>query len=447
MNTSSDYSWARVLVVDDEAAVRFTLRAILEDEGIQVEEAKDGLAAVARLEAGDIDLVISDLKMPRMDGMQLLKRVPHLPGSAGVIMVTAHGSERHAVEAMQKGAIDYFSKPFEPLEIVRVVFGSLERVALRNENAALRGALLLSAHMVFDSPEMLAVARLVERVSAKDVSVLITGESGTGKELVARAIARGSTRSNAPFVTFNCAAIARDLAEAELFGHTKGAFTGAQSARRGLFREADGGTLLLDEIGELDLDVQASLLRVIQEREVRPVGQDRSESVDIRLIATTHRDLESEAVAGRFRHDLFYRLSVVEIHLPALRERVSDVRRLAEHFAEQAAQRFGMQPVRLSENTIRALESHPWPGNVRQLQNVVERMVALSEGPVIDEHPFDGRAEESSDLTLPEQVGRFEREVVARMLRQTEGNQSEAARRLGVSRSTLIEKLKRYGLI
>ncbi len=439
--------WAKVLVVDDEASIRFTLRVILEDAGITVEEAENGDIAFQRIQSGGIDLVITDLKMPKVGGMELLQKLAAAQNPVGTIVITAHGSERHAVEVIQAGAIDYFSKPFDPLDVLKVVSSSLARVRLSAENKKLRGALLLSSFMVFSSPQMFEVAQIVERVAARDVTVLITGESGTGKELIARAIAHGSGRKNAPFVTFNCAAVPREIAEAELFGHSKGAFTGADSARRGLFREAHMGTLFLDEIGELDLEVQGALLRVIQEREVRPVGQDRTESIDIRLVAATNRDLLEATQVGTFRNDLYYRLNVVEIHLAPLRERRDDIRPLAEHFLRQATQRFGMGNIRLSEPTLNALESGDWPGNVRQLQHVIERLVVLSEGPLIDENPFAHRVPDTGSMTgLHDQVSRFEREIIARTLRETGGNQSEAARRLEISRTTLIEKMKRHGL-
>ncbi len=443
MNTA----WARVLIVDDEASIRFTLRTILEDVGITVEEAENGQVALQRIQAGGIDLVITDLKMPKMGGLELLQKLTAAQHPVGTIVITAHGSERHAVEVIQAGAIDYFSKPFDPADVLKVVASSLARVRLSAENMRLRGALLLSSFMVFSSPQMFEVAELVERIAARDVTVLITGESGTGKELVARAIAHGSARRNAPFVTFNCAAVPREIAEAELFGHSKGAFTGAESARRGLFREAHSGTLFLDEVAELDLEVQGALLRVIQEREVRPVGQDRTENIDIRLITATNQDLVEATRTGTFRSDLYYRLNVVEIHLSPLRERPGDIRPLAEHFLRQAIQRFGMGNIRLSESTLSALESAAWPGNVRQLQHVIERLVVLSEGPVIHENPFINRAQDASSITsLSEQVARFEHEIIARTLRETGGNQSEAARRLEISRTTLIEKMKRHGL-
>jgi len=278
--------------------------------------------------------------------------------------------------------------------------------------------------------------------------VLITGESGTGKELVAQALVKASPRAGKPYVRFNCAALPRDLAEAELFGHARGAFTGAQRARPGLFREADGGTLLLDEIGELDPQTQGALLRVLQEKEIRPVGEDRSVKVDVRVIAATNRNLAGEVERGTFRRDLFYRLDVVRIHVPPLRERPEDILPLAEYFAHRAAHRFGIGEVRLGANTMARLRAGRYPGNVRELEHAIERLVALASGPCIDDDPFGGAAqgEGPTNMALRNRVGLFERGLIADELARCHGNQSETARRLGVSRVTLIEKLKKYGL-
>ncbi len=436
-----------VLVVDDEEPVRYTLRAILEEEDLDVALAADGREGLKRIDAGGVDLVLTDLRMPEMDGMALLEALAERPGAPPAIMVTAHGSERMAVEAMKRGALDYFAKPFDADEVARVVRRSLRAATLGRENVRLRAELALGRSMVFVSDAMGRVAELVERIAARDVTVLVTGESGTGKELVARAIVRASKRAEKPYVRFNCAALSRELAEAELFGHTRGAFTGAVRERPGLFREANGGTLLLDEVGELDLATQAALLRVLQEREVRPVGGERPVPVDVRLIAATHRDLAAEVRAGRLREDLYYRLHVVEIHLPSLAERPEDIVPLAEHFAARFADRFGTGEVTLSARVLERLRRASWPGNVRELEHVVERLVALASGPVIDEDPFTDRAETAeAPMSLKDRVGAFERGLVAEALQASNGNQSEAARRLGVSRVTLLDKMKKYGL-
>ena len=321
-----------VLLVDDDAGVRFTLKALLGDEGLRVVEAVNGQDALSKLDG--VDLVISDVRMAELDGLGLLDRVRALPEPRPpVILVTAHGNERLAVEAMKRGAWDYFKKPFELDDVMAVVRRALGSARLSRENARLTGEVTLLRNLVFVSPAMSKLADLVARVAPRDVTVLITGESGTGKERVAEALVAASRRSDAPFVRFNCASLTEELAEAELFGHAKGAFTGAVRARRGLFREADGGTLLLDEVGELG----AKLLRALQEGEVRPVGEDRSVKVDVRLLAATHRDLAAEVKAGRFREDLYYRLKVVQLHVPALRERPEDLPVLARHFLSRAA--------------------------------------------------------------------------------------------------------------
>ena len=445
-----------VLLVDDEPAVRYTLRAILEDEGLEVEEAPDGAAGLARLRGGGIDLLLTDLNMPGLDGLALLDALKTLPVAPRAIVITAHGSERVAVEAMKRGALDYFAKPFDTDEIVRVVRRALETLRLSTENTALRAQLLLARTMVFESNAMRRVAERVERAAGRDVTVLLTGESGTGKELVARALVKGSARAERPYLRFNCAALPRDLAEAELFGHTRGAFTGAQKARPGLFREAEGGTVLLDEIAELDITVQGALLRVLQEREVQPVGEDRAVPIDVRIVAATHRNLTEEVERGRFRHDLFYRLNVVTIHVPPLRERPEDIVPLAEHFAGRFGERYGLGEVRLTRRVLDKLRTARWPGNVRELEHTIERLVAMANGPVVDDEPFEdgagggggefGETVATDDAPLKARVSRFERDLLVEALSKCGGNQSEAARQLGVSRITLIDKMRRYGL-
>jgi two-component system, NtrC family, response regulator HydG len=436
----------RVLVVDDDRAVRYTLRAILEEDELAVVEASDGAEALVAVDAGGVDLVISDLLMPRLDGMQLLRELAGRPGAPRVILVTAHGSERAAVDAMKLGALDYFPKPFDPAEVLRVVRRALRSWRLERDNERLQAELALSRRMVFRSPAMRRIAEVVQRVAGRDVTVLIRGESGTGKELVARAIVDASPRCGRPYVRFNCAALPRELADAELFGHSQGAFTGATRARRGLFREADGGTILLDEIGELDPQTQGALLRVLQEREVRPVGEDRPVAVDVRVLAATNRDLSSEVSAGRFRKDLYYRLDVVHVVLPPLRERPDDILPLAEMFAERVGERFGLGPARFTERARLQLEAAPWPGNVRELEHAIERTLALAAEPVLDDVLIDHGGAPPSSVSLKQRLAAFERGIIAAELGRCHGNQSEVARRLGVGRVTLIDKLKRYGL-
>jgi two-component system response regulator HydG len=459
----------RVLVVDDDAGVRFTLRETLRSAaGVEVDEAADGLAALEKLAASPCELVITDLRMPRMDGLELVRRLHGQPQAPRVIVITAHGSERFAVEAMKAGAYDYFRKPFDVDELLTVVGRALEAVRLRQDNERLEGELNLSRSLVFASEAMSRLAHLVQRAGPRDVTVLMTGESGTGKERVAEALVRASPRAGRPYLRFNCAALTEELAEAELFGHAKGAFTGAHRERPGLFREADGGTLLLDEVGELAPPLQAKLLRVLQEGEIRPVGESRSVKVDVRILAATHRDLRKLAAEGRFREDLYYRLNVVNLRVPPLRERPEDIPVLARMFLDRFSSRFHTGPLKLPPDLFERLRALPWPGNVRELENALESMVALSSGGELDlgllpsgdgaapaaGAPAPHRAgdearpetEDAPGAGLKERVEAYERGLVLDAMRLSEGNRSEAARRLGIGRATLHDKLRKYGL-
>jgi DNA-binding NtrC family response regulator len=437
----------RVLCADDDRAVRFTLVETLSSLDLEVVEARDGREALARLAGERFDLVLCDLRMPGADGMTVLRAARALPEPPKVILVTAHGSERAAVEAMKEGAHDYFRKPFEVDEVQAVVARALEEARLRGENRRLRDALALSRRLLFRSEPMERLAERVARVAPRDVTVLITGESGTGKERVAEALVEASRRANRPFVRFNCATLGRELAAAELFGHARGAFTGAVRERVGLFGEADGGTLLLDEIAELDLDVQAQLLRALQTGEVRRVGEEKARRVDVRLLASTHRDLGERVASGAFRDDLRWRLDVVRLHLPPLRERPEDVELLARHFLEGYSRRFGADLGPPPDGLWDRLRSWTWPGNVRELEHAIERLVALS-----PEGSFDldllpgGAAEPAPALDLRSRVDAYERGLVADALRRAGGNRSEAARQLGIARVTLYEKIEKHGL-
>jgi two-component system response regulator HydG len=425
------------LVVDDDDGVRYTLAGILEDEGVAVTQAASGEAAVALLDdpaTPEVHLVVTDMRMPGMSGLDVLAHVRKRPRPPKVVMITAHGNERLAVEATKHGAYDYFRKPFE-----------LEELA---------SSLALSRTMVFVSEAMSRLAVLVHRVAPRDVTVLIRGESGTGKERVAEAIVKGSKRASQPFVRFNCAALTPELAEAELFGHSRGAFTGAVRARPGLFREAHGGTILLDEIGELDHATQAKLLRVLQEHELRPVGEDHSVPIDVRVIAATHRDLARRVEEGAFREDLFYRLRVVELHVPPLRERPDDVAPLVRHFLERFASRFGVGEVHEPEGLVARLQAMAWPGNVRELENAIESLVALSDDGQLDLDTLGPAALESVAARvdhgegggLRERVDAFEKQLLVEALAAAHGNRSEAARALGIGRATLHDKLRKHGL-
>ncbi len=442
---------ARALVVDDDSTIRYTLRGILEHAGVTVEEAADGVVALEKLDAGPFDLVISDLRMPRMDGFELLKQVRERgPSAPRMIMITAHGSERHAVEAIKGGAYDYFRKPFEMDEMNAVVGRALESVRLSSEVERLSGELNLSRSLVFASPAMSRLALLVQRVAPRDVTVLLTGESGTGKERVAEALVAASGRAAKPFLRFNCAALTAELAEAELFGHTKGAFTGAVKERPGLFREADGGTILLDEIGELAPMTQAKLLRVLQDGEIRPVGEDRSFQVDVRIIAATHRNLLQLASEGKFREDLYYRLKVVHLTIPPLRERPEDISVLARHFLAEYSRRFGVGPYQVTAALLDRLISYSWPGNVRELENALESAVALSQGELdlslLPSSTGATSTASASNLELKDRIDAYERGLIVQALEAHHNNRSHAARALGINRATLHSKLKKYGL-
>jgi two-component system response regulator HydG len=458
----------RALVVDDDSTVRYTVRGILEHTGLQVDEAADGQEGLEKVDAGDYQVVVSDIQMPRMSGLDLLKKIKERPlPQPKVIVITAHGSERHAVEAIRAGAFDYFKKPFELEEMMAVVRRATESVHLNAEVERLSGELNLSRSLIFQSAEMSKLAVLVQRIAPRDVTVLLTGESGTGKERVAEALVQASGRANKPFLRFNCAALTAELAEAELFGHTKGAFTGAVKARPGLFREADGGTLMLDEIGELPAAIQAKLLRVLQEGEVRPVGEDHAVKVDVRIIAATHRDLMQMSVEGKFREDLYYRLKVVHLRIPPLRERPEDIPLLARHFLAEFSRRFGVGPYKLTPSLLERLNAYQWPGNVRELENALESVVALSQGNELDlsllpsvpaakteaspsattaSAATTATAGDTTHADLKARMDAYERGIIVAALEEARGNRSLAARNLGINRATLHGKLRKYGL-
>ena len=442
----------RVLIVDDDDGVRYTLAGILEDAQIDSIQARNGAEALAMLRSGElVQLVISDLRMAPVGGLELLELIQRERLAPRVVMITAHGSERSAVDAMKLGAYDYFRKPFDVDQLVAVVRRALDSAKLAEQNERLAGERALSETVVFRSAPMSRLALLVARVAPRDVTILLSGESGTGKERVAEALVRASRRASRPFVRFNCAALTAELAEAELFGHSKGAFTGAQKARNGLFREANGGTILLDEIGELDLAMQAKLLRVLQEREVRPVGEDRAIPIDVRILAATHRDLPKLVAEGRFREDLYYRLKVVELRVPPLRDRIDDVAVLARVFLERFAARFGIASLRVPDELFARLATYAWPGNVRELENAMESLVALSADGVLDLDLLPGastsaRSVSRAGLSLKQRVDAYERGLIVAALDETKGNRRAAARLLGTSRATLFDKLRKYEL-
>jgi DNA-binding NtrC family response regulator len=445
---------AIILVVDDDAAMRDYLREELEHERFRVETAGSARAGIERVKQGGIDLVVSDVKMPELDGLDLLREVREVHPAPHVITITAFGSIDTAIRAVKLGAFDYITKPFEIEQLVLVIEKALSETALRSEVARLREEVSRSVrfdNIIGRSRAMQEIFALIRRVSASQASVLITGESGTGKELVARAIHGHSPRAAHPFVAVNCAAIPETLLESDLFGYKRGAFTDARADKPGLFVEASGGTLFLDEIAELPLPLQPKLLRVLQEREVRPLGATKSERVDVRLLTATNRQLEKRLKDGSFREDLFYRLNVIHIALPPLRDRTEDVLPLAEHFLTRSAQRAGKALKGFKESTKKVLLAYAWPGNVRELENVVERAVALAEGEIVtpEDMPPPMRDRKNQDrLTTALAQGltldQLEREYIQRVLEAEGGNKTRAAQRLGLDRKTLYRKLEEY---
>ncbi len=444
----------RVLVVDDEPGLRQSLGLLLADAGYAVTAEGDGRRGLERALAEPFDLILCDVRMPGLDGLAFLRGYRERGGEGLVIMMSAYGGEDAAIAAMKEGAYDYIPKPFRPDEVVLTLRKAEERERLRHAVAGLRAQLAAAPDaraVVAESGAMRAALDLVARVAEHKSTVLITGESGTGKEVVARAIHRAGLRAAGPFVAINCAAIPESLLESELFGHARGAFTGASADAMGLFEAADGGTLLLDEIGELPLGLQAKLLRVLQDGEIRRVGDQRNRRVDVRVLAATARDLGTEAKVGRFREDLYYRLNVVAIHLPPLRERPEDIAPLARLFAAQLSRRLG-RPLELAPAALAWLERQPWPGNVRELEHAIERAAVLSDKRVLAPEDLERRPAASSSTPaaspgkLRDAADAAEREAITAALHAAGGNRRDAAKRLGVSLRTLFYKMARLKL-
>ena len=452
----------KVLVIDDEAGVRRTLSMILEDEGYQVISASDGKEGLERALKEEPDLILCDIRMPRLDGLEFLEQYRKKNGQALVITITAYGSTELAVEAMQKGAYDYLPKPFTTAEVVLTLKKAEEREKLRREVTRLRQRVKADQRfpeIVAKSAGMRDAVELTTKVAQHPSTVLITGESGTGKELIARLIHASSPRASRPFVPINCGAIPENLLESELFGHVKGAFTGAHTDRAGLFEEADGGTLFLDEIGELPSQLQVKLLRALQEGEIRRVGDSSSRKVDVRIITATARDLEQEVRAGNFRSDLYYRINVVRIHLPPLRQRTEDIPPLTRYFIERFSRQLGISVTGFEPAAMKLLLSFPWYGNVRQLENVVERAMVLAESPTIKpedlpdfiQHPeasVEGPQDAlpADELSIKKQTADLERRLISRALQVTDGNRTRAAELLDLSYRALLYKIRDYGL-
>jgi DNA-binding NtrC family response regulator len=448
---------ARILIVDDDPLVPKTLRILLRKHGHEVEAAAGATEALRMLEARPVELVISDINMPGGDGFQVLQHVKRTHPDTEVILITGYGTIENAVRGMREGAFDYVTKPVLDDEIIVVVERALEAVRLRTENADLK-AQLASARgprkAIGRDASFLKIFETIDAVAPTRATVLITGESGTGKSLVARMIHEASPRREMPFVEMNCGALPEGLLESELFGHAKGAFTGAISARVGRFQAADGGTLFLDEIGTSSPGLQVKLLRVLQERAFEPVGSEDTVKVDVRLLLATNEDIAQRVEQGHFRRDLYYRISVVPIHLPPLRERVGDIPLLAAHFLKRYAEENQKAIQWIDDNAMTILQSHAWPGNIRELENVVERGVILCRGEALT--PADLPPDMTKSVSAPE-PGRTlplrkaleipEREIIERTLRSHNWNRQETAAALMINRTTLFNKMRKYGLL
>ncbi len=451
--------------MDDEANLRKVLATMLRRDGFDVTVAQDGEQGLAEFHKNGADIVVTDLVMPKVGGLELLKGVHAQDPGVPVVIITAHGTVDSAVEAIKAGAFDYITKPFDQTELSAVI-----AKAARTRQSTLRSARPddRSRAIIGESTQMQEVFRIIDKVAATPSTVLISGESGTGKELVATALHEGSPRRERPFIKINCAAIPKDLMESELFGYERGAFTGAVTSKPGRFELADGGTLFLDEIGEIPVEMQVKLLRSLQESEFERVGGIKTVRVDVRLIAATNRELQAEIDAGRFRKDLYYRLAVVPIRLPALRERTSDIPMLARHFLDKYNRRLGKALQGLSDECLAALQAYAWPGNIRELENLMERVVLFADGPLVqaEDLPVSVRAGAPAAPGVgappaPEAVpsgegglkdivrmkaAELERDLIQRALEETGGNVTRAARLLQISRKSLQTKMKEFGL-
>ncbi|MGA2642758.1 MAG: sigma-54 dependent transcriptional regulator [Spirochaetia bacterium] len=444
-----------ILIVDDDEAIRGLLRDLLTANGHEVEAAENARSASDMLKSREFELVLTDLMLPDGDGLEVLRMARARPCEPEVLVITAYGTIDSAVEAVRAGAFDYLTKPVSTQKLLLTVDRAIERRTLRNEVNNLRrevGERYADEGLVAASPGMRRVLELVDIVAAADSAILIQGESGTGKELVARAIHFRGARAARPFIAINCAALPEALLESELFGYAKGAFTGAAAERKGLFEEADGGTLLLDEIADMPLLLQGKLLRVLQEGEIRRVGSTTVRRVDVRILASTNRRLPDLIHEGKFREDLFYRLNVIPIEIPPLRDRPEDIIPLCRHFLTVYGRKIGRSPQSLSPEALEAVLDNSWPGNIRELENVIERAVTLSSSPVISADEFRtiftlGNVSPRSVAAPSRTVGTLqgaERETIIRALRQAEGNQTRAAVALGMGRNTLWRKMKKY---
>ena len=452
----------RLLVIDDESNMRHMLAAMLKNSGYSVDTASEGLEGMKMLERSSYDFILCDIKMPKMDGMTFLKTAGDLVKHSTVIMMSAYGTVETAIEAMKLGAYDYISKPFKSDEVTLTLKKAEERERLKKENNFLRERIrTIQADNRFDrmvgqSKAMQAVFELAKKVARHNTTVLITGESGTGKELIARGIHFYSERADGRLIPVNCGGIPENLLESEMFGYKKGAFTGADRDKAGLFEAAEGGTLFLDEIGELPLSLQVKLLRVLQESEVRPVGDPKTHKVDVRVITATAKNLEAEMRKGTFREDLFYRLNVMQIHLPPLRERTEDIPPLCQLFIERFNGELKKNIASISPGAMSHLMKHPWPGNVRELENVIQRAVVLAEQDALLPEHLPGSVVTGLEnghldtlfegFSLKEAQRSLEKKLIVKALTETGGNRTRAARLLEISHPSLLSKIKTYGI-
>jgi two-component system, NtrC family, response regulator HydG len=449
----------RILIVDDDAAHRTMLRTLVGGWGYAITDADDGQTAIDVVQDAPVDLILMDIRMVNVSGIEALERIKTINPAIPVVLMTAYASVDMAVEALKKGAYDYLIKPLDFDKLRLTLERALEHIRLQKENRRLKEQLAdgyRSPDIIGSSPAMVRLLETVAQVAASEATVMITGESGTGKELIAAAIHANSPRQKGPLIKVNCAAITETLLESELFGHEKGSFTGADRRKEGRFVQADKGSLFLDEVGEMPIAMQVKLLRVLQERELTRVGGDQVIAVDVRLIVATNRDLAEMVKAGTFREDLYYRLNVVELKTPPLRQRREDIPLLAAHFLERFAEKNHKGVNRFSPRAMDLLIRHAWPGNVRELMNAIERAVVLSRGDCLDEDDFTSLVQASGDASESSSAGEFpadlpleqiEREAIAGTLASAGGNKSEAARRLGITRKTLREKIKKYNIL
>jgi two-component system, NtrC family, response regulator AtoC len=449
----------KILIIDDEENMRHVLMAILEKEGYDTVSAADGLEGLAMIDQHDFDAILCDLRMPKMDGMEFLKKISGRNISSTIITMSAYGTIDLAIETMKRGAYDYISKPFKPAEIILALKKAEERRQLKKENIVLRRAVEEKYgfdNLIGKSRRILSVFEIITKVANVKSSVLITGESGTGKELAAKAIHYNSPRKSNTFLAINCGAIPETLLESELFGHKKGSFTGACHDRKGFFEEADKGTLLLDEIGDISANLQVKLLRVLQEGEIRRIGEEHSVSVDVRVIAATAKDLMQEVKKGLFREDLYYRLNVLPVHIPSLRERKEDIPVLVEHFIKKYNEAHGLAVDGITPSALKILISCNWPGNIRELENIIERSMVLSEKKMLDadDMPEDIRASQTENIydvsedeySIKKAARVMEQKLIRKALNKAHGNKSRAAKLLELSYPALLSKIIEYNI-